>query len=540
MPRASRVGVLLLLLAGCGDRGSVTFNLKTPPNPLLNPVAQPELVSEYDIRTASGMVIGIASAVQSSAQNSNGLLPLGALMPAGAPVDVYVTVLSGGNLLGMARIEDVVIKSGAKASYDAQLRKPLVLVGSSLPPETNAGNALVATEILDPIALTDLAHAPTSPPVVSGGMTAGASTWDGRFVVIAQGKAITAFDTGVGQNASGSYTLPFAPSRIVVAPRDQAIVALDPGNGTAAGSDGSLAIVNDVAGFVAAPGSASPKIVTIRGAVARTAAFSPDGTKLYVLTGGATIDPCAPGSTTTPNAVITYSLDGSMMATAPLTGFASDLAVDPASGTLVIADVSGKRIATLDAGGSAQPVLGNLTCPSAVRVVNGTVFAITSDRDASVFSAFVLKRVPLKGGAATATSFVGPSYKIPILSDPSPNGNIGTTTLPVRPGSIWAYELAITPDGNRAEFATRAVYSEHGTPFTFSGENCTAMFTIKEYGLYAVDIRTGNASYQMRSQLADNQGMSCVTCTLGTLSQTIDCGSQPGDRPSGLAATFGQ
>src|SRR5579864_6754281 len=107
---------VLLSLAGCGDRGSVTFNLKAPTNSLLNPVAHPELVTEYDIRTASGMVIGIASAVQSSGQNSNGPLPLGALMPPGMPEDVFVTALSGGNLLGMARIKDVVIKAGAKAA----------------------------------------------------------------------------------------------------------------------------------------------------------------------------------------------------------------------------------------------------------------------------------------------------------------------------------------------------------------------------------------------------------------------------------------
>lgn len=527
---------VMLLLAGCGDRGSVTFNLKAPPNPLLNPVVRPELVSEYDIRTTGGMVIGVASAVQSSAQNSNGPLPLGALMPPGMPEDVVVTALSGGNLLGMARIKNVVIKGGAKASYDAQLRKPLLFVGSSLPGETNPGNKTTAAMILDPISSTDLARAPMSPPQVAGGLTASASTWDGRFIVLAQASTLTAFDTGTGKNVGGSYALPFAPSRLVVAPRDGAIVALDPGNG----NEGGLAIIADVAGFVGAPGGANPRMVTITRAIARAAAFSPDGTKLYVLTGGTTLDPCAPGATPMPNQLLTYSLDGTLAGMATLSGFASDLTVDPQTGTLVIADVSGKQIATLDAGGQSRQVLGNLTCPSAVRVVNGNVFAVTSDRDPSLPNAFVLQRVPLKGGAPTATSFVGPTYQIPILSDPSSNGNIGRATLPVRPSSIWAYEMAITPDGSRAEFATRAVYNEQGTQFSFSGENCTATLTIKEYGLYAVDIRTGNASYQMRAQLADNNGMSCVRCTLGPLSQTVDCSSSPGDRPAGLAATFGQ
>lgn len=531
----------ILLLGGCGDRGSVIFKLEAPTNPLLNPVVQPQLVTEYDIRTAAGIVIGVASAVQSSSSSqSSGLLPLGAVMTTGAPVDVYVTALSGGNLLGMARIKDVTIKAGAKASYEAHLRKPLVFVGSSLPVETNPGNATVATQILDPIASTDLARAPMSPPVVAGGMTAGASTWDGRFVVVAQGAMLTAFDTGLGKNAGGAYALPFAPSRIAVAPRDQAIVALGPGNG----NDGSLAIISDVAGFVGSPGGAAPKMVAITRTQARTAAFSPDGSKLYVLTGGPTNDPCAPGATNTPNAIYTYGLDGSLMSMTMLTGFASDLTVDPATGTLVVADVSGKQISTIDGGGTHQ-VLGNLTCPSAVRVVNGTVFAVTSDRDNSQPNAFVLQRVPLKGGAPTATSFVGPSYIIPIQSDPSMNGNIGRALIPVRATSIWAYELAITPDGSRAEFATRAVYNEQGTTFNLSGESCTATFTIKEYGLYAVDIRTGNASYQMRAVLPDNMGRSCVDCKTGLpppfpQNQVVDCAATAGDRPSGLAATFGQ
>jgi hypothetical protein len=179
----------------------------------------------------------------------------------------------------MARIKDVVIKAGAKAAYDAQLRKPLVFVGSSLPAETNPGNATMAAQILDPLTSTDLARATSSPPQVSGGLSAGATTWDGRFLIVAQGTTLTAFDTGVGKNVGGTYALTFAPTRMVVAPRDQAIVLLGPGSG----SDGNLAIIKDVTGFVGAPGGANPKMVTITRAVARTAAFSPDGTTLYVL-----------------------------------------------------------------------------------------------------------------------------------------------------------------------------------------------------------------------------------------------------------------
>src|SRR5262245_35312419 len=106
----------LILVAGCGSRGSLTFNLKAPTNPLLTPVGQPELAPAHGFRTGNGTVIGVASAVQGSGQSDNAQLPLGPLVPTMGAEDVYVTALSGGNTIGLARIHDVTIKPGAKAS----------------------------------------------------------------------------------------------------------------------------------------------------------------------------------------------------------------------------------------------------------------------------------------------------------------------------------------------------------------------------------------------------------------------------------------
>ena len=438
----------------------------------------------------------------------------------------------------MARIKDVVIKPGKKAIYEAPLRKPLVFVGSGMPLESASGITRRRCRSSTRCRRWIWPNAPGA-PTMPGGMTAGATTWDGRYLVVAQGNALTAFDNGTGKLAAGTITLAAAPTRVVVAPRDQAIVALNPASGT----DGSITIISDVAGFVGSPGSVNPKVVSMPGQVARTAAFSPDGSKLYVLTGGMSVDPCAPGATLAANQIQIYGLDGSMTGQFALEGFAADVTVDPQSGTIVIADVAGKQVATLDpTSGAPTKLLGSLTCPSAVRVVNGTVFAVTSDRDMTA-NAFTLQRVPLKGGAAAATLFSGPNYNIPIDSMPSGNGDIGMALLPVRPVSIDAYELAVTPDGSRLEFATRAVYNESGTKFVFSGENCTANFNIVEYGLFAVDLHTGNAAYESRAHSRD-EGSQRLRRLRDWLtvprSSGWACQSTAGDKPVGLTATFGQ
>src|SRR5690348_6224850 len=124
---ASSIGTVATL-AACGDRGAVTFDLKVPANKMFDPLADAELVSEYDIRTASGTVIGVASGVRGSASGSSGALPLGPLAVTATPEDVYVTALSGTSVLGEARVREVAIKGGAKIHYPAEMRKPLIFV----------------------------------------------------------------------------------------------------------------------------------------------------------------------------------------------------------------------------------------------------------------------------------------------------------------------------------------------------------------------------------------------------------------------------
>jgi hypothetical protein len=157
---------------------------------------------------------------------------------------------------------------------------------------------------------------------------------------------------------------------------------------------------------------------------------------------------------------------------------------------------------------------------------------------------FVLKRASLKGGPPTALPFGAPSYQVPINDQSTPD-MLTNINLSLSAGTLEAYEMAIAPDSSRAVFATKARYRELGQQFKLSSFDCTTNADIVEYGLYTLDTRTGNASYEPRSQLVltpsprlDQPCISCDALLLG-LTLTIKCPSAPGDRPAGVAAMFG-
>src|SRR5258706_8940591 len=126
-----RVGVAalwMLFVCSCGARGEVTFVLHDAEDARLRP--DPSLVTEYLIKAGDGSVVGVASV---NAQSQEERLPLGVLMTTAAPRDLTIDVLSGTGLLGRARVRDVAIKAGVVTSYDAEIRKPLVVVGFPRP-----------------------------------------------------------------------------------------------------------------------------------------------------------------------------------------------------------------------------------------------------------------------------------------------------------------------------------------------------------------------------------------------------------------------
>jgi hypothetical protein len=546
MRHAARIAVFVFL-AACGNRGSVTFSILAPAYAPLNPIT--DQVTDYSIKKLDGTLIGVASETGSGEQT----LSLGPLMPQMMPIDVQVNVQSGSTLLGMARVRDVAIENAVEKEYAVYVRKPLITIGSDLPLESIPGNAAQQGQILDPTTpdpqqsnLSSLPDGPKLPDRTS----AAAATWDGRYLFAANDSGISVIDTGTGTTV-GMVPLGFRPVRLAVGAHDSSLAALEVVDVTSGGTS-AVTLFNDVAGLIANPSAATGMQVPLPGET-RTMTFSPDGQSLYAL-GGRPIDPCSPTSKVpAPNGLTVLGLDGAMLGSWTFPGFVADIALDAATGRVVVTDDTNGLVGVFDPSmpfGPVQPQkIADATCPNGVRVANGDAFVLTNGRDKSFNPpAFILLRVPVKGGSPNAIPFTSPTYSQVNIGDmPTPDGSTKVTFQFV-PTSLNAYEMAITPDATRLVFATRARYSESGAPLTVFTNNCTATFEIIEYGVYSLDTRVGTATYTMHSQIigtATGRLSACIDCKVdnGPFAPPSDvplpCGSIPGDRVTGISAIFG-
>jgi DNA-binding beta-propeller fold protein YncE len=522
-------------MGGCGNKGAVTFSIQAPAMKALNPVTAQ--VTEYALKHVDGTIVAVAS----EGPMSTDTLPLGPLTASMAPVDLQLQVLSGSTLLGMGLVKDVSFENGVQKSYDVWVRKPLLTIGSSVPTEPVTLN-LQDGQIIDPTeGSADLTM--MMGPKLPTQTVATAPTWDGRFLLAASGmtKTMDVIDTGSGKTV-GSAPLGFVPAKVAVGSRNSAVAALDPA--------GSVLLYSDVDALTGNPGAATGMKIAVAG-MQRTLTFSPDGQSLYVLS-GSDADPCT-GAAPVKNVITVLGLDGSMKGSWMLSGFVSDVAVDPRTNKVVITDATNGKISYFDAGAAFGAVMGTqigqATCPSAVRVVNSEAFVVTSDRG-NTDDSFVLQRIDLGSAMVSKVSFQGPSYSQNVTGPQmSPDGNLAFN-FQLRPVGLYAADLAVTPDGARAVFAIRTRYREDATQkFQFAGESCTPNVDIIEYGLYTLDTATGTVQYTSRSQIValpsvpftmNDPNSWCVTCKLlGSTDIVSGCAATMGDKAAGLAAIFG-
>ncbi len=560
--------VLLSFVAACGSEGTVTITVRTPSVAVLNPVSSD--LTEYQLIGPDSMVLGVAPVTSTGATQ----LSLGTLQSSAAPEEVSLSLLSGTQLEGMARLRSVVIKNATKSSYEANVRKPLLFVGQAAPPELTTGGVTTYGSIIDPTALIsstdivsftsspDLSHplgfgttSPAGALVLPDGTGATTVTWDGRFLISAGTSGLQVTDTGSWNSVGGAIQTVNKISRLVAAPRDQAIAALS--------RDGEAVMLwTDVPGLTSGQVT-QPILVPLNGEIPRSAAFSSDGTKLYVLSGGDVLDPCD-GSTLTTNKILTVDLTGQIVATANLNDFAADLALDDLTGALIVSLPITGQVATVDL--SSNPIgtkkLFDAGCTSAVRAGKGQVFAVTTVLEPAgtlhASTNCILKIASLQNGTERDLPFDTPFYS-PTLAITDDSDTLAGIQLTVQATSVNAYEMVLTPDGSRAIFATRAHYNQVGKElgFNFSPSTglpqseCSLDVDVVEYGLYNIDLHSGATHYDVHSQfviggatgkcdlLCGNNAADTNAFKGSCAADDINDSTSPHDEPFGLSALFG-
>src|SRR5258706_15068857 len=103
------------------------------------------------------------------------------------------------------------------------------------------------------------------------------------------------------------------------------------------------------------PSSAKQTAAAGLGDAPRSAAFSPDGQRLYVLTGAGVLDPCD-GATPAANAIHIVGVDGSNQGLWTLPAFAADLAIEPSTGAVLGSLSASNQVASIEPTTAAGPV----------------------------------------------------------------------------------------------------------------------------------------------------------------------------------------
>ena len=528
--------------AGCQRSTELELDIGAPTVDLLNPLSLP--VSDFVLKNELDAILAAVSI--GASRDSSNRLPLGALDPA-LNGDLTLDVMSGSQLVGLARIDNAEITPGQVLTLEADIRKPLVVVGAADAAEL-AGSRH-APELLDPTTSTDLVERGIKVPASQ----ASGFTTDGKTLFLAAADGLRAFDTGTG-TASAPTPTPFVTAKMAIAPKNLGLALVE-----SASTNSRVIIYTDPSALVASPTTAPSVSATIATGRPRTAHFSNTGDVLFVLVEPDGAEPCTGKSVPAANEIIPITRDGKLLAPIRLPSFVADFGVDR-GGRLILSESGGNRISAMALDASFASVgtpvkLYDAACPTAIRLLEDQLFVVTNDLSNVVSNAFSLMRGHVDGAVATRLAIARPTYQSQ-LNDSSTPDQLTSLNVQLVSTAVAASELVVSPDGNRAVFASRSRYLENKQAFTWANLACTATADIIEYGLHSVDLTAGTTSYETRSQnvvvpppkVPAATTDPCVLCKATfdttfpptTLTIPMLCVSVAGDRAAGLAASFAE
>lgn len=340
----------LIAAGGCGE-GGLTIHLDLPEEPSLSPISQ-QAAAEVAlvVRDASGSKQRLSRTGDSRGGFSLGRLDEG-------EVSLSIELLgSNGRLLGYGRAADrVAVRSGDDVEVEIKVRRPLVYL-SGHPDELATFDASedVRSTITSGVSLGQVAAAT-------------ASSADGAEIfVVTEGNgsaALTTLSTSTHQIGEVLASLPGGVGDLAVAEAGFAAVAH---RSDLAGAGGGVTLID-----LARP--ETPSFLELGDT--RRVVFDDQRGAAYALVRPTVI--CQVNEQVDAEIVgLGISLDNETPAPLAWTGSAADVAVDPASGILYVADPCAGAVSALDPGSTEGPVpVLDLPAASAVAIHDGMLTA---------------------------------------------------------------------------------------------------------------------------------------------------------------------
>lgn len=557
--RPLRMALLLGLLAPGCNRGKITFTLEAPPAAPFSPLADGRHDSMTLLDEATGGVLGtILRSDEQYGTRAISDLPVGKFR-------FKLTINGGAQLIGMARSQEVDVRSGVEQEIVLHLRKPIAFFGSRVVLEGSGETAgLMAFDTTLPPRGIEVALPMVYPEQASTRTTA--TTADGRFVLFSAGGQLAVVKT-FDLSLVGKVAMPGGQviRSIAISSDDRAAVVL---------TEQGAHLIGDLPGFLAMPDAAM--LAPLTAPNARAAAFSSDQLSVAILladqgweelaaSAQASWSSCAGAQGK--SSVLIYVV--SNPASAPPTQLSAP------DGSTDIAYLGERLSVATPCTGSIRFVQDLQTAVSGRGVIDMAVAAAEAgDRLAIVQGSVDSLAIPFDPNKPRETNVTVPVASVVLVTGAGSDSSSITSNafeLPVNfldfigsdetqvqtslsPTRIDAYDVSLSPDGTHVAMAMRLRYEAQGLRYVkeFDDPEVPGIYyycdlNLKEdvYYVSEVDAASGTLLYQAVKGVADSdcstQCFICNSTTCRGLTQQArtSCLVNRGVVPTGLAILMG-